>query len=78
MTAVQMLQEVTDKTNGTGKGKVSMDGMWVNVKVIDARKVFGRVDVLVTPISGEGQSWIQLDRLQGGLAVEKLAKGEER
>ncbi len=63
MTAAQMIQEVIKKTKGTGEGIVDIDGLRVMVKVIDSRKVFGRCDVLVTPVSGEGQKWIDLARL---------------
>lgn len=29
------------------------------VKLIDARKVYGRVDVLITPVNGSGQKWVE-------------------
>lgn len=34
-------------------------GMKWPVKLIDARKVYGRVDVLITPVNGSGQKWVE-------------------
>jgi hypothetical protein len=31
------------------------------VRVVDARQRFGRTDVLVTPLAGDGQAWKSLD-----------------
>ena len=28
------------------------------VTIIDARELFGRVDVCITPINGEGEQWV--------------------
>jgi hypothetical protein len=33
--------------------------MAVAVEVIDSREVFGRVDVLVKPVSGSGEMWVK-------------------
>ena len=35
----------------------------VTVKILDARERWGRTDVLVTPLRGEGQTWKALDSL---------------
>ena len=34
------------------------------VEIIDARTAFGRVDVLVKPTGGEGQAWVDANRVE--------------
>ena len=31
--------------------------LYIEIKIVDIREVFGRVDFLVTPIAGSGQVW---------------------
>lgn len=45
-------------------GRVNLDGLEVDVKIIDARMSFGRTDVLVVPESGAGQKWIEAGRVK--------------
>jgi hypothetical protein len=33
------------------------------VRVVDVRQRFGRIDVLVTPLAGDGQAWKSLDSI---------------
>lgn len=33
-------------------------GLSVEVKIVDVRKVFDRIDYLVHPVAGDGQSWV--------------------
>lgn len=44
----------------------------VPVVVVDARKVFGRVDFLAEPVGGRGRAWVSGDRVRfsdvGGVA----------
>jgi len=37
---------------------------FIIVTPVDSRKVYGRVDVLVTPINGSGEQWIDLARVR--------------
>lgn len=59
----ELITEVRDKTDGTGEGFVTFDKLTFQVKVLDSRKVYGRVDVLVTPTNGSGEQWIDLARV---------------
>ena len=34
------------------------------VKITDARESFGRLDVLVTPLDGEGEAWVSAERVK--------------
>ena len=43
-----------------------MTGLTIPVRVTDVRIAFGRVDVLVTPIGGSGERWVNADKLITG------------
>ena len=36
----------------------------VGVKVLDAKSAYGSVRLLVTPLEGEGETWVQGDRFK--------------
>jgi hypothetical protein len=44
-------------------GKISLDGLHVGVKIADARVRFGHLDLLVTPVNGDGEKWIESRRV---------------
>lgn len=44
--------------------RVPSSELEVQVKVLDARSRWGRLDCLVTPVEGRGEQWIQADRLR--------------
>lgn len=39
------------------------NGIDFPVIILDARKVWGRIDALITPVGGNGEKWIQADQL---------------
>ena len=39
-------------------------GMTIPVKILDCRKIWGRVDCLITPVGGAGQQWVEKRKLQ--------------
>jgi len=43
----------------------------VNVKILNAREMWGRVDFLVSPVEGTGTQWVAATRVQIGLGPEK-------
>ena len=59
------LREMQQMTAGRYTFQV-LHGFYVKVEIIDARQVFGRVDVLIKPIdeAGTGSTWIEFDRLK--------------
>lgn len=57
MTSMEQMTEL-EKRTANGYGYISVDGLKVRVKVLDSRKSFGRVDVLVTPADGCGTRWM--------------------
>lgn len=45
-------------------GVVEADGLVVGVRVVETRRNFGRVDLLVTPLCGQGSTWVQGSRFR--------------
>lgn len=43
--------------------KYKCNGMMFPVRILDARKVYGRVDALITPIGGDGEKWVEASQL---------------
>ena len=39
------------------------DTLRVTCLVVEERRVYGRVEYLVTPIEGEGTAWVRADRI---------------
>jgi hypothetical protein len=48
-------------------GTLAVDDLRVQVRITDARLRFGHLDLLVTPVSGTGERWIEQHRVQIGL-----------
>ena len=48
------------------EGTLSLGEFTIPVRILDARENFGRVDVLVEPITGEGQAWYSADNVKIG------------
>lgn len=46
------------------KGLMGMDGLQVQVRVLNARARFGIMDFLVTPTRGGGQKWVESSRVR--------------
>jgi len=38
--------------------------LWVPVNILDAKFTFGHVNLLVEPVGGKGQQWVDLKRLR--------------
>lgn len=45
------------------EGLLRVDHLSVTVRSLDAREVFGRLDVLVEPVQGTGQAWVAESRI---------------
>ena len=46
------------------KGFLDIGNMQVHVTIIDVRQVFHRVDFLVTPVDGNGSTWVESSRVK--------------
>ena len=66
MTAREMAKALIDRTdsNGNREGFVHFNKLKVKVRVIDFRKAFGRDDVLITPVAGSGEQWVDITSLR--------------
>ena len=45
-------------------GLYSINGLLFPVRVLDARKVWGRVDVLISPLGGSGETWVESSKVK--------------
>lgn len=64
-TVTELLTDLTDRVNPINRTATAhLEGLEINVQVIDARQVWNRTQVLITPLNGKGQKWIDSDRLQ--------------
>jgi hypothetical protein len=52
-------QEVVGK-----EGFVKLEGFEVAVWISDAKRSFGNLRLLVTPLSGRGQKWVSAERVR--------------
>lgn len=53
---------VTELVRGT-RALYAVNSMHFAVTILDARKVYGRVDALIEPIDGAGSKWVAADQL---------------
>jgi hypothetical protein len=63
MSAAELIKLTGHKTGNKDIARLDVDGLRIMVKLLDVKQVFGRVDVLVTPVNGSGEKWVWLDRL---------------
>jgi len=49
-------KELTKFVGKTGRWKTQ--GVEIEVTITDARLMFGRIDVLITPVAGKGEAWV--------------------
>jgi hypothetical protein len=55
----------TDFSKIVGRNaRIKVGNMLVNVRVVDARSAYGRDDVLITPVNGEGRQWVRLTSIE--------------
>ena len=57
-----MTLTVTDLTDfvGTTRAWIINNDVTVDVEVLSARQVFGRIDLLIEPVAGRGTTWVAL------------------
>jgi hypothetical protein len=48
----------------------------VQVRVVDVRRAFGRLDLLVEPIAGSGQLWIDQEKVEWPAEIVVAEKGK--
>jgi len=45
-------------------GTLAVDKLNIDVKITDARMRYGHLDLLVTPIAGQGERWVEQHRIE--------------
>ncbi len=45
-------------------GRVSREGLGVEVRILDVKESYGRTRYLVTPVAGTGAVWVEYVRLE--------------
>lgn len=53
---------------------IQLEELAVSVKVLDAKQAYGKTRVLVEPIKGKGQAWVDIGRLVNQAAIERHKK----
>ena len=46
------------------EGLLRVERLQVQVRVVDVRTVYGRLQLLVEPVAGSGQQWVDADRVR--------------
>lgn len=54
----QARKEMMEKLLGL-QGTINVDGLTINVTIKDSRIRFGHTDVLITPVNGSGEKWVE-------------------
>lgn len=57
------LADYTAYVNKTAILQDVLPGLDVAVRITDVRSAFGRIDVRVTPVSGHGETWVNVNRV---------------
>jgi len=45
--------------------KVSIEGLSVSCIIVDAKSTFGHTRVLVRPVKGSGEAWVDISKVEG-------------
>ena len=65
-TATNMIQAVGHTV------QVRVEKWFIPMTVLDAKSAYGVPRILVTPVSGEGEAWVDLNRVKMATATEIL------
>lgn len=59
----QDVEKVNPKSLIGKTGLMTLDDLTVGVNITDARVRFGHIDLLVEPITGSGEKWVEKHRV---------------
>ena len=45
-------------------GRYAKDELTIPVRILDTREAYGRTNVLVEPVGGQGRAWVSGDRVK--------------
>ena len=63
MNTNNLLELIGHKTGGRDEAYLRANGLMMRVIVLDAKVVYGRIDVQITPVAGAGKKWVRVDSL---------------
>lgn len=58
MTATEMIPAVGEPV------RVRFEDLWIDATVVDVKNVWGKARLLIRPVAGQGQQWVELGRLE--------------
>ena len=59
------MQTTNDLAQSIGEvGNLSQGGLSIDVRILNAKQVYGCTRFLVSPIAGHGEVWVSADRVQ--------------
>jgi|TARA_B100000029_G_scaffold455373_1_gene482583 hypothetical protein len=58
------VEDLIDEYVGRKARYTSPDGLTIEVTVMNVKSHFGRLDIEITPISGDGTKWVTTDKLE--------------
>ena len=64
MLTVEIINQVREATGGSEIAELCLTDLHVQVRILDAKAAYGRIDVLVTPVSGHGERWAKLENIK--------------
>ena len=59
----QDVEKINPKSLIGKSGLMTLDDLTVGVNITDARVRFGHIDLLVEPINGSGEKWVEKHRV---------------
>lgn len=63
MRLTKLAAAIGGTVSGETPARLLVDGLGVPVRILDVRQVWGRVDYLVTPEGGTGETWVSSERV---------------
>ena len=63
ITVKEMVKGIVTDSTGKAYGSLNVEGLYIDVEILDMRKVWARIDYLVTPVQGAGEKWVSSDRV---------------
>lgn len=66
MSAAELAKYIGRSGTALLRSSSSSDALVVEVRVIDAKSAFGRIDLLVEPVAGSGKAWMAADNVTLG------------
>lgn len=78
MTITEIINQLANKISpDLHLARLHIEGMVLSVKVLDARRVWNRIDVKVTPFTGVGEKWVDASRLiPWDVPVKEVIRGD--